>query len=479
MFKHTKIVVTIGPACQDLDTIIAMVKSGMNVARLNFSHGSHEEHEGFYNIIREAEKKTGQIITVMQDLQGPKIRIGVMPAEGIEVKEGQIVALNTAIVDYADGEIPFDYPEMHKYLKIGERVLINDGRIEAKIIKIEGSKIFIEIVEGGMLTSKKGVNLPDSKLPISSLTEKDKEDLKFGVKLGVDMVAISFVNNAKDILDTRYLIKQYENELGIHPEQPLKIISKIERREAINNIKEIMAVTDGIMVARGDLGVEVRAVEVPLIQKMLIDEANALAKPVIVATQMLDSMQESRRPTRAEVSDVANAVIDHADAVMLSNETTVGKHPVLVVKTMTEIVTATEKSAYDDTNLPPIHKCGASIDGAIVGLSRIIAEEVGAKLILAASITGETGRLISHVRPELPILVATNSERVQHQLNLSWGIAPFILPPCSSIEELIERSLQYIREHKIAKAGERMIVVAGEPVGQAGHVNLVEVREIK
>jgi pyruvate kinase len=248
---------------------------------------------------------------------------------------------------------------------------------------------------------------------------------------------------------------------------------------AVENLEEILDSADGVMVARGDLGLEVPASEVPLAQKRIIDLANIKAKPVIVATQLLDSMQEKRRPTRAEVSDVANAVIDHADALMLSNETAVGKNPVLAVETMSDIIVSTEKSVYDDTDLPALHKHGTDIDVAITELSRTLAEEVKAKFILAASISGETGRLISHLRPALSILVATNTAIVQRQLNLSWGVSAFILPPCRSIEELVERSMAYVKEKKLAKKGDKMIIVAGEPVGQAGNVNLVEVREIK
>lgn len=479
MFKHTKIVATIGPACSSAEILEDMVKAGMNCARLNFSHGTHETHEAVYNTVRGVEQKLGETVTIMQDLQGPKIRIGIMPATGKNIAVGEMVTFNTAVVEYTGDEIPVDFPDLHKYLKAGERLLVNDGKIETKIVKVEGTRIFTEVVEGGLLESRKGVNLPESDLPVSSLTVKDKEDLKFGIKLGVDLVAISFVNSAKDVLDTKFLIEEYQKELNIKPEYPIKVIVKIERPTAVRDIKEIVTVADGVMVARGDLGVEMRAAEVPLIQKHIIDVANELAKPVIVATQMLDSMQTSRRPTRAEVSDVANAVIDHADAVMLSNETATGKHPALVVKTMADIVLATEKSSYDDTDLPPFHKKGADVDNAIVTVSRMLAEEVDAKLILVASLTGETGRLISHLRPSLPIMVATSTERVERQLNLSWGVDPFVLVHCNSIEELLERSLQYIREHKLAKPGDKMVVVAGEPVGQAGNVNLVEVREIK
>lgn len=479
MLKKTKICCTIGPACEDMKTLTNMVKAGMNVARLNFSHGDYKSHEKLIKNIRKVEEKTGEPVAIMQDLQGPKIRVGVMPEKGLPIKEGGKIVFDTSIREFAKGEIPIDYPELHKFIKAGERILIDDGHIEVKVQKVEGTKIFAEVIEGSLILSHKGINLPNSKLAIPALGEKDKNDLKFGVKMNVDFVAMSFVKSAKDILDLRFLIKQYEEELSLKTEQPICIIAKIERHDAVDNIKEILDVTDGIMVARGDLGLEMPAEDVPLVQKKIIDESRKLAKPVIVATQMLDSMRENRRPTRAEVSDVANAVIDHADTLMLSNETAAGKYPVLAVKTMADIILATEKSVYDDTSLPPIHKKGTTVDTAVSELSRILAEEVKAKLILAASLSGETGRLISHVRPTLPVLVATGTDRVRRQLNLSWGIRPFVLIPCRSIEELVERSMAYVKQKKIAKNGDRMIVVAGEPVGQAGNVNLVEVREIK
>lgn len=480
MFKHTKIVATIGPSCDQPEILLGMIKAGLNVARLNFSHGTHEWHTKVFHALREAEKKSGEILTVMQDVQGPKIRIGDMPEDGIEIKEGDKIIFNTGVEKYTKKEIPLDFPELHKFAKPGERILISDGKIDTKITKVEGKKLHAVVVEGGILYSNKGVNVPDTHLQISPLTKKDREDIKLGVKLGVDFIAVSFIYCAKDILDVKFLIKKYEEALKIpasHP--PIKVIAKIERQEAVKNIKEILEVVDGIMVARGDLGVETPAAELPLVQKSLIDECNAMAKPVIVATQMLDSMQSTRRPTRAEVSDVANAVIDHADALMLSNETAVGKFPVHTIQTMTDIILATERSVYDDLNLEPNYKKGSSVDVAVTEISNFLAEEVGAKLILAASLTGETGRLISHLRPSLPIVVATSTERVWRQMNLSWGVSAFVLPQCASIEELIERSVSYIKENKIAKKGDRMIVVAGEPVGHAGNVNLVEVREIK
>ncbi len=479
MFKKTKIGATIGPSCQEITTLVQMTKAGMNFARLNFSHGTYENHAILIKNIRTAEKKAGKPVAILQDLQGPKIRVGQMPEKGIELKEKKQVIFDTAIDSYTKNCIPIDYSDLHEHLQIGERILIDDGHIEVKIEKIEGTVITCLVIEGGMVISHKGINLPDSKLSIPALTDKDRKDLRFGVEHNVDLVAMSFVENAKDILDVKFLIKEYEKEFNIKNQPPIRIIAKIERHKAVENIKEIIEAADGIMIARGDLGLEMAAADVPIIQKEIIDMVNAVAKPVIVATQMLDSMQRNRRPTRAEVSDVANAVIDHTDSLMLSNETAVGKYPVLTVKTMAAIAMKAEISVYDDKELPEIRKGNVEIDDAISDMARILSEEVNAKLVLAASFSGETGRLISRVRPNLTILVATDTERVLRQLNISWGVKPFILMPCRSIEELVERSIAYIIKNKIAKKGERMIIVAGEPVGQAGNVNLVEVREIK
>ncbi len=479
MVKYTKIGATIGPACEDATTLEKMVKAGLNFARLNFAHGTYESHAKLIQTIRDVEKKTGEPIAILQDLQGPRIRIGTMPDAGIEIKTGALVTFNTSVQIYAGSDLPVDHPELHKYLKPGERILIDDGRLEIKITVVNGNKIIGEVVEGGIVKSHKGINLPDSSLHIPALSEKDKNDLRFGIKMGVDMVGMSFVSSASDILDIKFLIKKIAEEEKIILEQPIFIVAKIERHEAVSNLKEILEVVDGIMVARGDLGLEMPGAELPLMQKKIIDAANAKAKPVIVATQLLDSMRESTRPTRAEVSDVANAVIDHADALLLTNETAAGKHPIIVVQTMADIIAATEKSHYDDKDLPTVHAHGTSTEVAITELSRMLAEEVKAKLILAASISGETGRLISQVRPNLPIMVATSAPIVWRQLNLSWGVQPFVMLPCQYLEELVERAVSYIKQHKIARVGDKMIIVAGEPVGQAGNVNLVEVREIK
>ena len=478
MKKRTKIVCTLGPASEDVGVITKMVNAGMNVARLNFSHGTYGNHKLLMKNIRTVEKETGEPLAIMQDLQGPKIRVGILPEKGVELKEGGMVSFDTGMIDYADNIIPVDYRLLHEFVSPGERILLNDGRSEVKVVRVSGMRIDTEVVVGGVITSHKGINIPDSKLTVSALTKKDKEDAKFGVENGVDMMALSFVNSAKDVIDLRYLIKEYEKELGLNPEQPIRIIAKIERAGAVENIKEILQVVDGIMVARGDLGIETPAQDLPLVQKKLVDAALEAARPVIVATQMLDSMRENPRPTRAEVSDVANAVIDHADALMLSNETAAGKYPVETVKTMSEIISETEKSVYDDLEIRVQTRKKHKIDDTISELSRMLSERVGAKLILAASISGETGRLISRYRPELPIVVGTSTDRVRHQLNLSWGVVPFTLLPCRSIEELVERSLVYLKRDGMVESGDKIIIVAGEPVGHAGHVNLLEVREV-
>lgn len=457
-----------------------MIKAGMNVARLNFSHGTHENHSLLIKNVRQASQQAEEPIAILADLQGPKIRVGILPEAGIKLKEGQMVTFSTAKANYGDEVydevIPVDYFELHQFVKKGERLLLDDGRIETKIVRVSGNSIHTEVINGGVLMSHKGINAPDSKLSVRALTDKDKEDAEFVVKEAVDFIALSFVTTAEDIMDLRYFIKDCEARLGLKPEQPIRIIAKIERKEAVKNIKEILQTADGIMIARGDLGVEMPPEKVPLVQKQLIDEALLAAKPVIVATQMLDSMQNNPRPTRAEVSDVANAVIDHTDAVMLSNETAIGKYPVQAVTTMADIIKETEKSIYDNLSDGKYYSKTKKVDEVVSEMSKLLAEAVDARLILAASISGETAHLISRHRPELPIVVATNSERVKNQLSLSWGVKPFVLGPCRMIEELIERSLAYLKKGKDVKLGDKIIVVSGEPVGQSGHVNLLEVR---
>jgi pyruvate kinase len=476
MDTRTKIGATLGPACQTQAIISKMVQAGMDFARLNFSHGTHQEHQQLINNVRAIEKKFGHPVAILSDLQGPHIRVGDLPSKGVKLKTGDKVTLASGAAK-KNADIPVGFFGLENFLKKNERILIDDGKVEILVTNVNVNKITGQVIEGGIVHNHKGMNFPDSILEIPVLATKDKADVRFAVKAGVDMISLSFISRAKDILDLRYFIKQVQKEEKLE-QKPIFVVAKIERHEAVDNIAEILEVADAIMIARGDLGLELPKQEVPLIQKRIIDEASAKATPVIVATQLLDSMRENKRPTRAEVSDVANAVIDHVDGLLLTNETAAGKHPVHTIETMTEVITATEKSHYDDLARPIIKETERT-ERAITELSRILAEAVNANLILAASLTGETGRLISRVRPELPILVATESEIVWRQLNLSWGVESFILPHCNSIEEFVDRSISHIKKQKLAKKGEKIIIVTGQPVGQAGNVNLVEVREVK
>ncbi|MBI5654770.1 pyruvate kinase [Candidatus Uhrbacteria bacterium] len=477
--KRTKIVCTLGPASNTAEQIGELVKAGMNVARLNFSHGTHEDHAKMIEKIRAISREMEEPIAILQDLQGPKIRVGELPPEGVTLKTGDKVVFTTGEADIPR-KLPVTYAKLHEDVKPGERLLFDDGLLAGRVLSVQGQDVTCEIIDGGVLLSHKGMNLPETAVSASAMSDKDKDDVKFGISQNVDWVALSFVRTAKDIFDLRFLIKQYEEELDIESgiDHPIRIIAKIEKGEAVENIDEIIEAVDGIMVARGDLGIEMRAEEVPLIQKRLIDKCLAAAKPVIVATQMLDSMIRNPRPTRAEVSDIANAVIDHTDAVMLSGETASGKHPLESVETMAKVIRETESSHYDDLENPFENKKKQTTDEAVSQVAKILAKDVGAKGILVASMSGDTGRLVSRHRPELPIFVATDDERVQRQLNLSWGVVPFMLPKCQSVEELVERSLGYLKKSKKINKGEDLIIVAGDPVGVSGRVNLVEIRKV-
>lgn len=478
MYKHTKIGATIGPSCDSLAVLEAMVKAGMNFARLNMAHGTYDTHAILINRIRAIEKKTGEPIAILQDLQGPRIRVGAMPDKGLLVKNNQEVFFNTKIKKFTSKEIPVDHEELHKFIKKGQRILIDDGRIELVATKIAGSKITAKVVQEGLIKSHKGINLPDSNVKIPALSEKDINDLRFGVRMGVDIIGLSFVGSAKDIKDVRKLIVQFsakEKTPNVH----LGVIAKIEKKEAVKNLKSIIAEADGVMVARGDLGLELPTGEVPVIQKMIIEEANRQAKPVIVATQLLNSMQDSRRPTRAEASDVANAVIDHADALLLTNETASGQFPVLCVQTLTDIILSTEKSVYDDGALPPTHLRNTPIDAAVAETVKLVSSKMNIAAVITATKHGLTARLISHIRALPPVIVGTNTLHQMRQLTLSWGIKPVLLDPFPTTKKDLEKKLgAYLTKNKLAKKGQKIIVVAGEPLGHSEHVSTVEVRTV-
>lgn len=477
-FKHTKIVCTIGPASSSPETLRKLVSAGMNVARLNFSHGSYEDHAELIRKIRAVSEELGIPVAILQDLQGPKIRVGDLPKEGVQLENGARVVFTTGEADIPALKLPVTYEKLHEDVKADERILLDDGLLSAKVVEVKGREVVCEMIDGGMLTSHKGVNFPDSHLTVSPITEKDKADVIFGVGQHVDFIALSFVRSAKEIEDLRGLIRAAEAAPGFERayDAPIRVIAKIEKREALENLDAIIAAVDAIMVARGDLGIETDAAAVPLAQKRLIDACRDAAKPVIVATQMLDSMIRNPRPTRAEVSDVANAVIDHADAVMLSGESASGKYPVEAVTMMARIVMETEASTLDDLDVTHARGDARSVEEAVSEIANVLVRDVDVKLVMVASALGDLGRVVSRFRPETPILVATDDARVRRQLCLSWGILPVLLERASGAEAFFAAAVAEAKRLGLAAPGDKVVVVGGEPVGALA--DRVEIREV-
>jgi pyruvate kinase len=458
--KRTKIVCTIGPASSSIVKLTRLIRGGMNVARLNLSHGDYKSHRVTIRNIRAVEKKLGEPIAIIGDLQGPKIRIGDLPTDGLKIVKGETI------------EVPVTYPNLFRDVKKGDRILLDDGIMDGECIGGKSGFLKIKVNVGGTLTSHKGLNFPDSTLKIEPLTEKDRKDAAFCVREGVHYVAMSFVTDPKDIRNLRRLLK---TKAKINQPIPM-IIAKIEKHEAVRRFDEILKEVDAVMVARGDLGIEIPAEQVPLIQKEIIEKCRTIGKSVIVATQMLDSMIRNPRPTRAEVSDVANAVIDHTDAVMLSGETATGKYPVEAVETMAKIIMETEASPFDDVSPDEAADFVKVIEDAIGGAANLLSRTVKANAILVATLSGSTARLVSRFRPELPIIAATASEFVRHQLCLSWAVSPIAIPKTFNIDDLISKSIKRLKKERLVKQGEKIIILAGQPVGK--RVNFVEIKEI-
>lgn len=460
-----------------------MIQAGMNVARLNFSHGTFTSHKRLMQTIKKEAKELGKTVAILQDLQGPKIRIGDLPEEGIEVGAKEEVILHPidkpCIPTKKKKCLPVGYSDLYCLVKKGDRIFIDDGLYEIEVTKVSGKIIYTRVVNGGTITGHKGINLPDATKVVSSLTDKDKNDLEFGIKSNVDFVALSFVQTAEDIKELKKLIVKHEKKHGTNRKTGTKIIAKIEKRQAIENIDAILEETDGIMVARGDLGIETPLQDVPLLQKEIIEKCLNASKPVITATQMLNSMIENPRPTRAEVSDVANAVIDHTDAVMLSAESASGRYPVESVQTMKTIIQDTEESPYDDLSLNSLNRTNLPIDVAVSNSAVRLAKNASAHAILIATLSGHTARIVSSYRPELPIIVTAHDDKVIRQLMLSWGIVPQRIPYCKSVDELIDKAVKEALKTKRVKKNERLIIIGGQPVGKSGNVNLIKVHEVE
>jgi len=467
--KNTKIVCTIGPTCDSEDMLRKMLKKGMNVARLNFSHNTHAYHKRTIKKIRKIAQELGLPVSIIQDLQGPRIRLGTFNGEK-ELKPRAKIILTTGRP--SKDKIPVTYTQMHADVKKGQRIFIADGTIELIINSIRKKDIKCTVRKGGKIISNKGMNLPDSKISLPALAVKDKKDLMLGLKKKVDFIALSFVRNAEEVKILRRLINKHDKK------PQAKILVKIERKEALKNFDKILDVADGVMIARGDLGIELPPEDVPIIQKKLIDKCLQAAKPVIVATQMLESMTDSPRPTRAEASDVANAVIDHTDAVMLSAETAFGNYPLEAVAVMSRIISKTEKSTYDNLVIQEKVKKIIPNTDAVGRAAKSLAEKTKAKMILVTSLSGESARIVSRYRPELPIFVACTNERVKRQLNLSWGLVPFVLSECRTIVQITEHAEKYLKQNKFIKKGEQIIMISGGLPGKSGNLDLVEIKKI-
>lgn len=471
--KKTKIVCTIGPASESVETLVKLMNAGMNVARLNFSHGDFEEHGARIVNIREASKITGKMCAILLDTKGPEIRTNNMKDGIVSLITGETVRISMTEVEGTKDKFSITYPELINDVVVGNHILLDDGLIDLEVIELdkENNEIVTLIKNSGILKNKKGVNLPGIKTNFPGLTQKDADDIIFGIENDVDFIAASFVRRASDVLAITEILEK-------HNATHIQIIPKIENQEGLDNIDEILKVSQGLMVARGDLGVEIPTEEVPIAQKMLIKKCNALGKPVITATQMLDSMQRNPRPTRAEAGDVANAIFDGTDAVMLSGETAAGDYPVEAVTTMATIAIRTEEAivgqdafalkAYSNTDM-------AEAIGQSVGHT---ARNLNIQTIVAATESGHTARMISKYRPKAHIVAVTFSERQRRGLALSWGVYPFVTEKPDSTDEMMELAAKVAKEEKFAKEGDLIIITAGVPVGERGTTNLMKIQLI-
>lgn len=463
--KKTKIVATIGPATESEVVLGKLFEAGVNVTRLNFSHGDFAEHQARVDRIRKISKKLKLPIAILQDLSGPKIRIGEFYQERVVLKAGDKFVLTTKKIVGDEHQVYVNYDKLPQEVKTGGIIFLDDGKKKLQVKSIKGDEIHCDILVGGETKGKRGVNVPGAYLSISSLTEKDRADIVFGLKNKVDFMAISFVRRASDIEDLRKILVKNKSDI--------KIIAKIETEEALENLDEIISVADGVMVARGDLAIEVPAEEVPVAQKKIISKCNKLGKPVITATQMLESMINSPVPTRAEVNDVANAIYDGTDAIMLSEETTLGKFPLEAIGVMSRVANRVEKEINHQSVLQNSHLTPKTITDSFSYAAVNRAHEIGASAIVALSKSGFTARMVSRYRPHKPVVVFTTEERTYNQLSLSYGCYPILCQKFSLLSKVVIKVKQVMLDHSLAKKGDVVVIIAGLPFGQSGSTNML------
>jgi pyruvate kinase len=470
--RRTKIICTLGPATEAPETIRALIEAGMNVARLNFSHGSFDDHARTIRNIREQARSLRKPIAVLQDLPGPKIRIGELLCGSIELRHNDPFVLTSRPVPGSPAEAPLPSPMICRAVKPGDSLFLDDGTIQLRVTGKTDEDIFTEVLVGGILTSHKGVAVPGVSLDIDAITERDIEAVQFGVKQGVDWIAASFVRSADDIHRLRGLVAEHNVRIPL--------IAKIEKHEAVQNIDEIIQAADGIMVARGDLGVEMNIWEVPTIQKRIIRRCNRVGKPVITATQMLESMTQNRRPTRAEVTDVVNAILDGTDCVMLSGETAMGLYPIETVTMMNDLALTAESTMDHSAILRRrMGDPGKSVTDAISGATVEIAQTLEVAAILCATHSGHTARMISRYRPKAPIIGITTSPETCRRLGLIWGVTPIMAPLAETIDDTLANSFNAARDAGVVQTGDQVVLTGGLPVGKPGYTNLIRVANVE
>lgn len=472
---RTKIVATVGPACDSFEQLLALVKAGVNVFRLNFSHGSHEDKAKIIDHIRKINSTEPYNISILGDLQGPKLRVGEIENNALEIFPGDILTFTNEKVVGNMERIYVSYPNLHSDVKIGNKIMIDDGKMEVKVIGIEkNNDVKVEVILGGILSSKKGINLPDTKISLPALTEKDLIDLEFIIEQKLDWVALSFVRNVKDLVILRSKLTDKKSKT--------KIIAKIEKPEALVNIRDIIIESDGVMVARGDLGVELPVEEIPLIQKQIIRKCIHRAKPVIVATQMMESMIDRSKPNRSEITDVANAVLEGADAVMLSGETATGKHPVLVVETMRKIIMQVEKTDYkynrEDELVPQPHSPSFLSDAICYNACKL-ARDTRADALVGMTQSGYTAFMLSSYRPASPLYIFSKEKSLINQLSLSWGVRAFHYAEEESLDEIVTDQIQILKERGFIKPGDLVVNTGSTPVHLHLPTNILKITKIE
>ena len=467
--RRAKIVATLGPATSTLETIRALIDAGMDVARLNLSHGSHEVHATMYQMVRQASDESGRSVAILADLQGPKIRLGKFADRSVLLNVGDEFTVTTEEVAGDAKQVSTTYKDLPSDVQAGDKVLVDDGRIALEVVRVDGPRVVTTVLEGGRVSDNKGFNLPSAAMSVPALSEKDRDDLRFALRLGADLIALSFVRNAADLNDVHGIM----DEEGVR----LPVLAKVEKPQAVENLAEIVAAFDGVMVARGDLGVELPLEQVPLVQKRAIQMCREAAKPVIVATQMLDSMITANRPSRAEASDVANAVLDGADALMLSGETSVGEHPALVIETMARIISHVEAEAL--ATLPKmVSTRPGSTAWAITHAAVTTATEVQASHLIAFTETGGSARLLARWRASTPLLAFTPNARVRSQLSLVWGVETFLVPQVHHTDDMVVQVDKALLEIGRATFGDKVVIVAGVPPGVPGTTNGMRVHRM-